>query len=343
MDQTNAAASPFASCRSFTLERRVRFLSALAGHGHVRKACGEVGVSPQAAYMLRRRDPHFAAGWDAAMVLGREQAAQIIGARALDGTREQVWYRGKVVGERVRFDTRLQLAWLARLDSRADDPAAARLAAGFDDYLFDMLDGARDPIDLRLSELEAMDSAEEDLEAVFPDSLADLNADLVAGILADPANDPDEMDEEEIVEQAWELTLAVARAEASDLWRQEHAERLARLDAVLAGDAPDGAQDDDLGPDEGKDDNRDGDGKNAACAGSEARPVLLATPFAQLPPPAPWRAAQGGVSGNAKGPDNEKWGRIAPLEFKSAMAPHAVCQLRQLGGAAAVLPVTCVQ
>ena len=115
--------------------RRVRFLDALARHGNVRVAAGAVGLAHQTAYRLRRRDPTFAAGWDAALVLARDVAEQVLAERAIDGVEEIVFYRGEEVGRRRRFDTRLLLAHLARLDARADDPAAARHAGRFDDLL----------------------------------------------------------------------------------------------------------------------------------------------------------------------------------------------------------------
>lgn len=298
MDQTNAAASaPSASCRSFTLARRVRFLSELAGHGHVRKACAQVGVSPQAAYMARRRDASFAAGWDAAMVLGLEQAEQVLAAHATEGYREQIWYRGEVVGERIRFDARLQLAWLARLDARAANPAAHQLAGRFDDYLAALLDGDLDPEKPFPTREEAMDQAASAVNEDFPGHVEDLDEAVVQRILSDPAHDPEALEERDIVDIAFEEATHAAREEASALWHEDRADRLARLDAVLEA------------PDEGPDAINE-----VAVIPAKAGIALLQAPRPLSPEPA---------EPQETGPKPA----FPPLEFKS----HEHCQLRQLG------------
>mgnify|MGYP000420281723 CR=1 FL=1 len=128
----------------FTPVRIARFLEHLSRHGQVRMAARVAGVSQQTAYVRRRRDPAFAAGWDAALIHAREAAEQVLVARALHGTTETIWFRGEAVGERQRFDARLLLAHLARLDARA---AAApktvhHLAEDFDRMLLALAEGA---------------------------------------------------------------------------------------------------------------------------------------------------------------------------------------------------------
>ena len=51
----------------WTPQRRQRFLAALAAGLDVRRACAGVGMSRQAAYALRRREPEFAQAWNGAM------------------------------------------------------------------------------------------------------------------------------------------------------------------------------------------------------------------------------------------------------------------------------------
>ncbi|MBF9152521.1 hypothetical protein [Novosphingobium jiangmenense] len=101
------------------------------------------GVSQQTAYVRRRRDPAFAAGWDAALIHAREAAEQVLAARALHGTTETIWFRGEAVGERRRFDARLLLAHLARLDARAAaaPKAVHHLAEDFDHMLLALAGG----------------------------------------------------------------------------------------------------------------------------------------------------------------------------------------------------------
>ena len=119
----------------FTPARRAAFLHHLAEHGNVRKACAAIGISTQAAYLARRRDRVFRSGWAAALVVARECVAQVLATRAIEGTREAIFYRGEVIGERVRYDTRLLLAHLARLDGRAEDALAEAHAERFDEIL----------------------------------------------------------------------------------------------------------------------------------------------------------------------------------------------------------------
>jgi len=68
MDRTE---QPLAKPRSrhdgWTAERRERFLECLAAGIDVRRACGRVGLSREAAYRLRRREEAFAQAWDDAL------------------------------------------------------------------------------------------------------------------------------------------------------------------------------------------------------------------------------------------------------------------------------------
>ena len=100
---------------------KARFLHLLADAGNVRAACAAVGLSAQSAYVQRRRDAVFARGWAAALVLARDHVGQVLADRALHGVEEAVWFRGERVGVRRRFDSRLLLAHVARLDRIAVD------------------------------------------------------------------------------------------------------------------------------------------------------------------------------------------------------------------------------
>lgn len=120
---------------SWTPARKAAFLHHLAEKGNVRSAAARVGLSHQSAYVARRRDRAFRLGWEAALVLAREVAAQVLATRALDGIEEPVWFRGENVGIRVRHDSRLLLAHLARLDKAAEETDAGELSARFDELL----------------------------------------------------------------------------------------------------------------------------------------------------------------------------------------------------------------
>ena len=134
---------------AFTAPRRVKFLDSLSQHGNVRSACAAVGISAQAAYLARRRCPHFAAGWSAALLLAREAAEQLLATRALEGVEEAIFYHGAEIGHRRRYCSRLLLAHLARLDRRAEDPMAETFASRFDEILA-QVGGAQIPADMRV-------------------------------------------------------------------------------------------------------------------------------------------------------------------------------------------------
>jgi hypothetical protein len=133
MDQPQIAPA----CRhdGWTPERKALFLDDLAVRGNVRAACVRVGMSRDTAYRLRRRDALFARGWDAALLLARDSVAETLGDRATDGIEEEVWHRGELMGTRRRFDTRLLLAHVARLDKLVEQQAGFGDAERFDEIL----------------------------------------------------------------------------------------------------------------------------------------------------------------------------------------------------------------
>ena len=96
------------------------FLEVLAETGRVTTACDYARLTKQSAYALRARDPMFAAGWDAACELARAPLADALYEKAVDGVTETITRDGQVVAERHRFDSRLSIAVLNRLDKRCD-------------------------------------------------------------------------------------------------------------------------------------------------------------------------------------------------------------------------------
>ena len=119
----------------WTPARRTQFLDHLAHDGSVRAACARVGMSREAAYRLRRRDALFARGWDTALVLARAASAEVLASRALDGVEEDIWYRGELVGTRRKYDSRLLLAHMARLDRIAENLGENHDLDRFDEVL----------------------------------------------------------------------------------------------------------------------------------------------------------------------------------------------------------------
>ena len=128
----DAALAPQAQ---FTRVRQAAFLQRLADCGEVRVAAKAAAVSHQTVYRLRRVCRVFRLGWDAALVIAREQAEEVLATRAMHGVEEEVFYHGEVVATRRRYDSRLLLAHLARLDRVAAREDAGALAERFDDVI----------------------------------------------------------------------------------------------------------------------------------------------------------------------------------------------------------------
>lgn len=132
----------------WTPERQAAFLAHLADCGTVAEACRAVGLSPQSAYAFRksRNGRGFAIGWDAALLHARALLADSVFSRALHGTTETLRRDGEIVGERHRFDNRLAMAVLTRLDTQAErigkEADTSRIVAGdFEDYLDCLAEG----------------------------------------------------------------------------------------------------------------------------------------------------------------------------------------------------------
>lgn len=129
----------------WTAARQRTFLESIAEGCTVDEACRLVGLSPASAYAFRRRaaGAAFAAGWNGANLLARERLTATLYARAIDGFTETVTRPDGSTFERHRFDNRLGLHMLRRLDAQAEggaEGAAARLIAQEFDAFLDTLD-----------------------------------------------------------------------------------------------------------------------------------------------------------------------------------------------------------
>ena len=252
---------PGLPARGWTPGARTRFLEHLAVKGNVRAACAHVGLSAEAAYRLRRRDPLFARGWGAALVLAHDHGEQVLAARAIDGVEEPVYYRGEQVGARRKYDTRLLLAHLARLDRIMENRAAQRDAGRFDELLA-LLAGAQCPESLTGEDAlplprgqaiaRAVDEAEERLfhggaapdedgEEAWDDSAPEADAD---------AADADERDADEDDRPLWQredeayfIVREAAGAEAAAQWDAWCAQAYALVDG-LTEEVPQGRSED---------------------------------------------------------------------------------------------------
>ena len=106
-------------------DRQRRFIAALALLGSVAAACRAVGISSAAAYKLRGRADAagFGEAWNIALAMGRDRVWERAVDRAVNGYTRPMHARGKVVGYRHSFDSRL--AYAIAYGERLADPYAA--------------------------------------------------------------------------------------------------------------------------------------------------------------------------------------------------------------------------
>ena len=125
------AALPIVRHDGWTGEKIATFCEALAETAVVTEACDAAGMGISGAYAARRRNPIFAAAWDAALGIARERLADTLLARSMEGNVEQLYRDGELIGERHFLDNRLGLQILRRLDRLSDRefPGAGRSPA----------------------------------------------------------------------------------------------------------------------------------------------------------------------------------------------------------------------
>ena len=123
MEALEELADPVSRADGWTPFARKLFLQVLAETGRVTLACETCCLSKQSAYALRARDSIFAAGWDAACELARMPLADALYEQALDGLTDTITRDDGTTITRHRFDSRLSIAVLNRLDRRCDRAA----------------------------------------------------------------------------------------------------------------------------------------------------------------------------------------------------------------------------
>jgi hypothetical protein len=145
----------------WTGARRRRFLDMLAQTGVVADACRAVGISRHSAYALRNRagGRAFALAWDGAILISRGAIADDVMSRARHGCVDRVYRNGELVAERHRYDNRLTMAVLTRLDRLADGlgenaPVVRAVAQEWDQFLDIVEAGGEDADDFLRSRAE---------------------------------------------------------------------------------------------------------------------------------------------------------------------------------------------
>ena len=115
----------------WTPDRIRRFLDTLAETGVVTDAARAAEMSVQSAYVFRNsaRGRAFDVAWHSAQLRGRQSLADDLVSRARYGHVERLTRDGVVVAERHRYDNRLAMAVLTRLDALAASSAQSHEAA----------------------------------------------------------------------------------------------------------------------------------------------------------------------------------------------------------------------
>jgi hypothetical protein len=119
-----------------------RFIETLADTGVVADACRAAKMSRNAAYERRRSAAGraFALAWDAAILISRGAVGDDVMSRSRHGVIDRVYRNGELVAERHRYDNRLTMAVLTRLDRLAEGlgenaPVVRAVAQEFDQFL----------------------------------------------------------------------------------------------------------------------------------------------------------------------------------------------------------------
>lgn len=242
MDQSDTLNPPTSTVRhdGWTPRRKALFLDHLANHGDVRAACRAAGMSREAAYRLRRRDAVFARAWAAGLALAGEAAGELLACRAINGVEEEVWHAGRMVGTRIRFDTRLLLAHLARLDRMAECETAQEDAARFDE-LVAMAAGEAPPAEGLIEDDDGVPLPRETCINVAVKVAGEVAREAAMSAL--PETDDDDFDEDdeaalEAVDEQVETAHWRAGAETAALFDDWLDRAHAAVDRLLADEAP---------------------------------------------------------------------------------------------------------
>ena len=104
---------------SWTPQRQIEFLTALASSHSVSEAARAVGMSRQSAYRLRAKlkgEP-FDLAWGAALRCRFDALAEAAMERALHGVEVPHFYKGELIHTSRKFDERLTVALLMMRDT----------------------------------------------------------------------------------------------------------------------------------------------------------------------------------------------------------------------------------
>lgn len=96
----------------FTGDQVVRFTARLEETGSLSEASDAIGVSRQAAYDLRLKDPEFDQACQQALERATDRLERKVRHRAENGSKRGVWYKGDKVGEEREYHDTLSVFML---------------------------------------------------------------------------------------------------------------------------------------------------------------------------------------------------------------------------------------
>jgi hypothetical protein len=107
----------------WTPARQRVFIERFAVSGSVKSACRFADMSPATAYKLRQPPAAvaFADAWDAARSTGFAALTDIAVERAMYGQKQEVFYKGEMVGFRTVYDNRMLMGMLLNRGPLADN------------------------------------------------------------------------------------------------------------------------------------------------------------------------------------------------------------------------------
>lgn len=98
-----------------TKRKKERFLQALSEIGNVSRAAKVIGVTRQALYQHRAKDPEFAEAWAEAEMIGADSIEEEVFRRGAEGWEEPVHYKGEVVDTVRKYSDTLAIFLLKGL------------------------------------------------------------------------------------------------------------------------------------------------------------------------------------------------------------------------------------
>lgn len=84
-----------------------KFLATFADTGNVTASCMVAGLSRHQIYRRKKKDAEFAEAWEAALEISVDKLEYVARERSVQGVKEPVYYKGKVVGHVYKPSDRL--------------------------------------------------------------------------------------------------------------------------------------------------------------------------------------------------------------------------------------------